>query len=80
MMQQHLFAYAAFNVFHRKRRPALRCAVRQDRSVPLFITSETWAFNGTTTVEQPSPGFQPEAASEAMRFAGYYFFETLPGL
>ena len=75
-MRPHLVAYTAFNVFHRKRQPVLRCAVRQDRPVPLFITSETGEFCGTTTMEEPSPGFQPEAAAEAMRFAGYYFFEA----
>ena len=75
-MRQLLVAYAAFNVFKRKRQPALRCAVRQDRPVPAFIWSETWVFCGTTTVEDPLPGFQPEAATEAMRFTGYYFFEA----
>jgi hypothetical protein len=77
-MQQYLFAYAAFNVFHRKRQPALRCAVRQDHPVPVFIRGEIWALGGTTTMEQPSPGFQPEAATEAVRFTGYYLFEAKP--
>ena len=76
-MHLHLMAYAAYNVFQRKRQPALRCAVRQDRPVPAFIRSEAWVFCGTTTVEQPSPGFQPEAAAKAMRFTGYYFFKAL---
>ena len=75
-MRQHFVAYAAFNVFQRQRQPALRCAVRQDRPVPTFITGEIWSFGGTTTVEQPSPGFQPEAANEAMRFTGYYLYEA----
>jgi hypothetical protein len=39
----YLAAYAAFNVFQRKRNPALRCAVRQDQPVPEFIEAGTWA-------------------------------------
>lgn len=76
-MRQHLGAYAAYNVFQRKQQPTLRCAVRQDRPVPAFIWSETWAFWGITTAEEPLHGFQPEAAAEAMRFTGYYFFKAL---
>jgi hypothetical protein len=78
-MQHHLVAYAAYNVFQRKRQPALCCAVRQDRPVPVFVRAETWAFSGITTTEEPSPGFQPQAASDAMRFAGYYLFHALDG-
>lgn len=76
-MQRHRSVYADYNVFHRKRQPALRCAVRQDRAVPIFIQGETWEFAGTVSVEQRLPGFHPQAAEEAMRHAGYYLFHTL---
>ena len=72
----NLAPYTAFNVFKRKRNPTLSCAVRQDRPIPEFIEGETWAFSGTTTIEKPSPGFQPELASEATRTTGYYLFKV----
>ena len=68
---------AAYNVFRRKQQPALRCAVRQDRPVPAFVNGETWVFGGIATTKEPPPGFQPEAASEAMRLTGYYLFHAL---
>ncbi|GJD92980.1 hypothetical protein [Methylobacterium iners] len=79
-MHRHLAAYAAFNVFYRKQRPSLRCAVRQDQPVPLFVTSQTWAYSGTSTLEEPPSGFVPQAATEASRVTGYYFFEVLEGI
>ena len=66
----------AFNVFMRKRDPALRCAVRQDRPVPSFIQDETWDFGGTATLECPMLGLDPEQASEATRLMGYHLFST----
>jgi hypothetical protein len=72
----YLAAYAAFNVFKRKRNPALRCAVRQDQPIPVFIESETWEFGGTVSLEEPSLGFQPELASETARTLGYYLFKV----
>ncbi|WP_336492274.1 hypothetical protein [Methylobacterium nigriterrae] len=68
---------AAYNVFRRKRKPALHCAVRQDRPVPTFVNGETWDFGGIATMTEPPPGFQPEAAHEAMRLTGYYLFHAL---
>jgi hypothetical protein len=69
---------AAYNVFRRKRQPALRCAVRQDRPVPVFVSGETWDFGGTVRTTEPvPPGFQPEAANEAMQLTGYYLFHAL---
>ena len=78
-LMHYLAAYVAFKVFQRKRNPALRCALRQDQPVPEFIEAGTWAFSGTTTIEEPLPGFQPQAADDAMRFAGYYLFHALDG-
>ena len=76
-MRQHLMADAAYNVFQRKQEPALRCAVRQDCPVPPFLWGEVWEFWGIATLEEPSPGFQPKAANEAMKFTGYYLFTAL---
>ena len=72
-----LAPYCAYNVFHRKRQPALRCAVRQDRPVPSFVQGETWDFGGIVWSEEPPEGFQPEAAHHAMRLTGYYLFHAL---
>jgi hypothetical protein len=71
-------AYADYNLFRRRQRPALRCAVRQDQPVPTFIRGEVWEFGGTAMIEKPPAGFQPEAAHEAMRSLGYYLFRA-PG-
>ncbi|AWN42854.1 hypothetical protein DK389_23060 [Methylobacterium durans] len=71
-------APAAYNVFCRKRQPALRCAVRQDRPVPSFVHGDTWEFGGTIQNAQQAPaGFRLDAASEAMRLTGYYLFHAL---
>ena len=48
-LMHYLAAYVAFNVFQRKRNPALRCAVRQDQPMPAFIRLETWGFGGVAT-------------------------------
>ncbi|CAO4138165.1 hypothetical protein DHODJN_00505 [Methylorubrum extorquens] len=72
-----LAPYCAYNVFCRKRQPALRCAVRQDRPVPSFVQDETWEFGGTVWSEEPPTGFHPEAAHQAMRLTGYYLFHAL---
>ena len=72
----YLAAYIVFNMFQRKRNPALRCAVRQDQPIPMFIEAETWEFGGTVSLEEPSPGFQPELASEAAKATGYYLFKV----
>ena len=71
-------APAAYNVFRRKRQPALRCAVRQDQPVPTFIRSDTWEFSGTIgCTQETAAGFRACAASEAMRLTGYYLFHAL---
>ena len=45
-----------------------RAHVRQRRDL---------GFGGIATPKEPPPGFQPEAASEAMRLTGYYLFDDL---
>lgn len=37
----------AYNVFCRKHKPGLCCAVREDRPVPSFLDAESWAFGYT---------------------------------
>jgi hypothetical protein len=67
-----------YNVFARRRSPALRCAIAQEHPVPSFIQNETWEFGGTVKPSEAIPvGFQPKAAQEAMQFAGYYLFHAM---
>jgi hypothetical protein len=71
-------ASAAYNVFHRKQKPALRCAVAQGWPVPSFMSSGVWSFGGTIRDSEAVPaGFRSEDASAAMRLTGYYLFHAL---
>ena len=68
----------AYNVFQRKQKPALRCAVAQGRPIPPFVSGEAWSFSGTIRdIEKVPAGFRPEAARAAMRLTGYYLFHAL---
>lgn len=66
-----------YNVFARRRQPALCCAIAQERPVPSFIQNETWEFGGTVRpLEAVPPGFQTKAAHEATQSIGYYLFHA----
>jgi hypothetical protein len=68
----------AYNVFQRKQKPALRCAVAQGRPVPAFVSGEAWSFSGTIRdIEEIPEGFRLQAARAAMRWTGYYLFHAL---
>jgi hypothetical protein len=67
-----------YNVFARRRQPALCCAIAQESPVPSFIQNETWEFGGTVKPLGSIPGgFQPKAAQEAMEILGYYLFHSM---
>jgi hypothetical protein len=71
-------ASAVYNVFHRKQKPALHCAVVQGRPVPSFVTNELWSFGSTIRDSEAVPaGFRPEIARAAMKLTGYYLFHAL---
>ena len=73
-----MLALDAYNVFRRKHKPALNCAVRQDRPVPDFVRGDTWDYAGTVQTSGRTPaGFKPEAAREATTCRGYYLFYAL---
>jgi hypothetical protein len=66
-----------YNVFARRRSPALCCAIAQESPVPSFIDNETWEFGGTLKPLEVIPGgFQPKAAREATQILGYYLFHS----
>jgi hypothetical protein len=68
----------SYNVFARRRSPALRCAIAQGSPVPRFIQNETWEFGGTIKPSESIPGgFQPKAAQEATQILGYYLFHAM---
>ncbi|ACL62974.1 hypothetical protein [Methylobacterium nodulans] len=74
----------AYNLFRRKGKPALCCAVRQDRPVPTFVQSEAWEeaweYAGTVSASDSTPaGFKAKAAREATAVSGYYLFYALNG-
>lgn len=71
-------ALDAYNVFRRREKPALRCAVRQDRPLPDFVRGDAWDYVGTVNGTGPMPaGFRPKAAREAASTPGYYVFHAL---
>ncbi|MGY2049866.1 hypothetical protein [Methylobacterium sp. JK268] len=70
-------AFDAYTVFRRKEKPALRCAVRQDRPVPGFVSGDGWEYAGTVDGETAPAGFRAKAAREATSQVGYYVFYVL---
>ncbi len=69
-----------YNLFRRKEREALCCAVPEDLSVPRFVDDKRWEFHGRVVAEdhKGAPGgFDKEAAKEAVRFNGFYLFQEV---
>ena len=70
-------APAAYNLFRRNQKPAVFCAVPEDRPVPSFINANGWEFAGKA--DEPATlrlGFNQKAARVDVRRNGYYLFET----
>ncbi|MGH1570306.1 hypothetical protein ACRAWG_06110 [Methylobacterium sp. P31] len=66
----------AYNVFRRKHKPGLCCAVREDMPVPKFLTLDNWSFGYTARNCADLPvGFQRSAALEATNYLGFYLFQ-----
>jgi hypothetical protein len=66
----------SYNLFRRKGRSELVCAVPEDRPVPAFITGTLWTFGGT--LEHPERhrlAFNSEAADASVRVNGFYLFQ-----
>jgi hypothetical protein len=64
----------SYNVFRSTQPDDLCCAVPEERSVPSFVTSPHWRFDGR--VEEPDAplGFDRKAAATGVRFNGFYLF------
>ncbi|GJD65625.1 hypothetical protein [Methylobacterium frigidaeris] len=67
-----------FEVFYRKDKPGLRCAVLSDRPNPAFVRGEMWEYGGAVHAGEPvPPGFRLKPVREATRHTGYYLFHVL---
>lgn len=63
-----------YNLFSSKELPDLRCAVPEDRPVPVFI-DRGWTFAGSVSAAGRVPrGFRPDAAEAGVRMNGHYVF------
>ncbi|WP_407528161.1 hypothetical protein [Methylobacterium oryzisoli] len=77
MARQRRMIVGTYNVFRHRDKPALYCAVRQDRPVPGFLEGERWDYSHTLQDMAAVPvEFRPEAAEEATRHLGFYVFHA----
>jgi hypothetical protein len=68
----------AYNVFLRRHRPGLCCAVREDCPVPGFLDAEGWHFGYTVRSRADVPAsFQSKPAHEANCRLGFYLFHDV---
>ncbi|WP_210485012.1 hypothetical protein [Microvirga antarctica] len=66
----------AFNVFCRRDAPDIRCAVPEERPVPVFLEAPVWEFTGRIDGKRLAEGgFGDVAVAEAIRAQGYYIFQ-----
>jgi hypothetical protein len=70
-----------YNLFRRKRRAELVCAVPEDRPVPVFITGALWEFGGKLeNADRDRFAFNHEAAEASVRVNGFYLFQMIKPL
>ena len=70
-----------YNLFRRKRRAELVCAVPEDRPVPVFITGALWEFGGKLANADREPlAFNHDAAEASVRVNGFYLFQMIKPL
>ena len=68
----------SYNLFHRRGREALCCAVPESCAVPRFVGGRRWTCGGRIDGSaSPPPGFDDRAAATAVRFNGFYLFQCL---
>jgi DNA-binding transcriptional MerR regulator len=67
--------HCAYNLFCDPQRPALFCAVPEDRPVPGFLDRWEFARSVRVLAEFP-PGFREKAARLGVRYSGFYLFQT----
>jgi hypothetical protein len=65
-----------YNLFRRKQRAELVCAVPEDWPVPVFITGALWEFGGKLENADRDPfAFNYKAAEASVRMNGFYLFQ-----
>jgi hypothetical protein len=70
-----------YNLFRRKCRAELVCAIPEDRPVPAFITGALWEFGGKLENADRDPlAFNHEAAEASVRVNGFYLFQMIKPL
>lgn len=70
----------SYNLFCSKASEGIVCAVPEDYAVPGFVTEQGWAFGGKLDDPHGRPsGFDGRAAETAVRFNGFYLFQSVDG-
>jgi len=68
----------SYNLFRRRGRENLCCAVPESYAVPRFVGAGRWIFGGKVEDRSPPPpGFDDRAAATAVRFNGFYLFQSI---
>ena len=68
----------SYNLFQLKSVEGLCCAVPEACSVPAFLGGGRWTFGGKLDTGSGKPlDFDRRAADTAVRFNGYYLFQTV---
>src|SRR5215213_1441031 len=64
-----------YDLFQRKDKPDLHCAVPKERPVPTFLRGSVWRHVGTIPAGAAAlPGFQADQAREGVGLNGFYLF------
>lgn len=67
----------SYNLFCSKANEGIVCAVPEEYAVPGFVTERAWAFGGKVDGPASQPtGFDGRAAETAVRFNGFYLFQS----
>ncbi len=67
----------SYNLFRLNDGADLCCAVPENRAVPSFVDGRRWRFGGKVEDKGSGPpGFNGRAATTAVRFNGFYLFQS----
>ena len=67
----------SYNLFRLKGREGMCCAVPEDYVIPTFLSGRRWSFGGRIDVAAGPVGFDGRAAATAVRFNGFYLFQSI---
>lgn len=66
----------SYNLFRLKGHEGMYCAVPEDYAVPAFLSGQRWFFGGRIDGSGGPLGFDDRAAATAVRFNGFYLFQS----